>query len=107
MGTLASGTGRMFEQESWPMWMAVSMGGGIRFHQCDSQMDSRYASVSNTMARTTCSTQSRVPLRLDNAFRFIDRMTAMWDWARNLPRYDPWRQLAEQCIHEGFGGELQ
>ena len=38
-------------------------------------MDSRYASVSNTMARTTCSTQSRVPLRLDNAFRFIDGMT--------------------------------
>ena len=77
MGTLASATGRMFEQESWPMWMAVSMGGGIRFHRSDSQMDSRYASVSKPMARTNCSMQSRVLLRLDNAFRFIDGMTVL------------------------------
>ena len=44
---------------------------------CDSQMDSRYATVSKPMARTNCSKQSRVLLRLDNAFRFIDGMTVL------------------------------
>uniref|UniRef100_UPI00194E3907 hypothetical protein n=1 Tax=Occallatibacter savannae TaxID=1002691 RepID=UPI00194E3907 len=61
----------MFEQESWLMFGRID-GWWNLIPPTDSQQDSRYASVSNSLARTNCLSQSRVLLRLDNAFRFID-----------------------------------
>ena len=50
------------------------------------------------MARLSCSPQSRVFLRRDNAFRFIDGMTHLWaiagDHAAGIVEADDW----------GFGG---
>jgi len=36
------------------------------------------AQVSKPMARSSCLSQSHAVLCLDNAFRFIDGMTAVW-----------------------------